>query len=116
MTDLPQGESADATTELAALGLREGYLRDVLVAGEEARRTATPNDAPNAAGTLDYLARVRGLRQILIMEEEWRRLNYKQLPLVVNRCRGRGWAAGRGGGSSRGRRGGGRRPQCPLGG
>ncbi len=70
--------------ELAALGLTEEHLRDALVAAEDARRTATPNDAPNAAGTLDYFARVRALRDILITTRDWRRLNYKQLPLVVN--------------------------------
>jgi hypothetical protein len=70
--------------ELAELGLRYEYFERLISEGEEARASATEDDANNAAGTLDYFARVRTLRHLLRTEEHWKRYDPKQSPLSVN--------------------------------
>ncbi|MGQ4414815.1 hypothetical protein ACN6LA_005222 [Streptomyces sp. SAS_269] len=70
--------------ELAELGLKYEYFERLISEGEEARAGATEDDANNAAGTLDYFARVRTLRYLLRTEEHWKRYDPKQSPLSVN--------------------------------
>jgi hypothetical protein len=74
----------DHEAQLASMNLRLEYFHDALRAGEQLRRSATPNDPLNAAGTGDYFRRVRVLRDRLIKEVKWSRLNLGGLPLVVN--------------------------------
>lgn len=81
---VPSEGPPNCAEQLAALGLRLGYLHDALRGGEEARRLMTRNDPRNASGTVDYFRRMRVLRERLISEEAWRRTEVNQLPLVVN--------------------------------
>jgi hypothetical protein len=74
----------DHEAQLAGMNLRLEYFHDALRAGEQLRRSATLNDPPNAPGTDDYFRRVRVLRDRLINEAKWSRLNLEGLPLVVN--------------------------------
>ncbi|MCX5398166.1 hypothetical protein [Streptomyces sp. NBC_00102] len=77
-------ERGDYEVQLDQLGLRYVYFERLISEGEEARAGATKDDATNAAGTLDYLARVRTLRYLLRTEESWKRYDPKQSPLTVN--------------------------------
>lgn len=70
--------------ELAELGLKYEYFERLISEGEEARAGATEDDANNAAGTMDYFARVRTLRYLLRTEGQWKRYDPKQSPLSVN--------------------------------
>jgi hypothetical protein len=70
--------------QLAELGLKYQYFESSILEGEEARSGATPDDANNAPGTLDYFARVRTLRERLRREEQWHRHDPRQSPLIVN--------------------------------
>ncbi|RSS89974.1 hypothetical protein EF903_13200 [Streptomyces sp. WAC05292] len=70
--------------QLAKLGLKYEYFEQLIREGEEARAAATKDDANNAAGTFDYFARVRTLRNLLRTEEQWHRYDPKQSPLTVN--------------------------------
>lgn len=82
---LPAPEpSEDCEEQLAKMGVKLSHLHDALRAGEEARRLTTQNDPRNAAGTTDYFRRVRVLREQLIPECGWARLDLNQLPLVAN--------------------------------
>lgn len=74
----------DCETQLAELGVTLPQLQDALRAGEEARRLTTANDPRNAAGTMDYFRRIRVLRDRMINDAEWARLDLNQLPLVAN--------------------------------
>ena len=84
MRELALSRPGDPRDQLAALRLEERYFAAAVRAGEEARRSATRNDPKNAPGTLDYFARMRTLREVLILEEGWRRLDHNQSPLIVN--------------------------------
>lgn len=83
MTELSLIRPDDRDRELEALGLQEQYLLGAIQAGENARGGATSNDPPNAAGTLDYFARIRTLREEL-KPLGWEPRNHNQLPLAVN--------------------------------
>jgi hypothetical protein len=74
-------------SQLAALGIQLDQLHDALRAGEQARRLTTLNDPRNAPGTEDYYRRVRILRERMIADVGWSRLDLNQLPLVVNPAR-----------------------------
>ena len=76
--------SEDCEEQLAKLGIKLVQLHDALRAGEEARRLTTANDPRNAAGTVDYFRRIRVLRERLIADSQWARLDLNQLPLVAN--------------------------------
>ncbi|MFD6778420.1 hypothetical protein [Streptomyces diastaticus] len=77
-------EQSNYDEQLADLGLRAEYFDRTVRLGEDAREGATRDDANNAPGTLDYLARVRTLRETLRTEEGWLRYDPKQSPLAVN--------------------------------
>ncbi|MFP8943840.1 hypothetical protein ACLIYM_20725 [Streptomyces fenghuangensis] len=70
--------------QLAQLGLKHQYFDRLIREGEEARSTATKDDAKNAPGTFDYFARVRTLRELLRTEQGWLLYDPKQSPLIVN--------------------------------
>ncbi|WP_164873524.1 hypothetical protein [Streptomyces sp. S063] len=77
-------EQGNHVQQLAELGLRAEYFDRTVRLGEDARDGATQDDANNAPGTLDYLARVRTLRETLRTEEGWLRHDPQQSPLSVN--------------------------------
>jgi hypothetical protein len=74
----------DYEAQLAAMHLKLEYFHDAIRAGEQLRRSATPDDPPNAGGTDDYFRRVRVLRSRLTTEAKWARLNLDGLPLVID--------------------------------
>jgi len=77
-------ERDDHEAQLAQLGLKYEYFERLIREGEEARSTATKDDAKNAPGTFDYFARVRTLRELLRTEQGWLLYDPKQSPLIVN--------------------------------
>lgn len=87
MAELPVLGPASVDERLAALGLRRGWLEEAIRAGEEARRTATPNEPPTAAGLKAWIARVGSLREQLKSEGGWRRLNQHNVALVCNQAK-----------------------------
>lgn len=78
-------EQEDPAVALERLGgIKVEYLHDVIRAGEGERRTSTADDPTNGPGSIDYILRIRKLRQIFRKELGWLRHNLHQLPLVVN--------------------------------
>lgn len=81
---LPASPHGDYEDRLAALGLRSEYLYHAIQADEQDRRLVTENNPVQAGGTRGYFSRVRGLREVLIPREGWKRANLNGLPLVIN--------------------------------
>lgn len=74
----------DHVAQLAALGLKAEYLYDALRADEAERRSSTPLEPVNAAGTRGYFARVRTFREATLLNEGWIPKTRKGLELTVN--------------------------------
>lgn len=79
----PPNESPRTRRKLEALGLSWPLLWTAIRAGEEARRTATPEEPPSSGDLKDWIARVGALRSEL-RRHGWTAADNEQIPISVN--------------------------------
>lgn len=75
-------EPGAVADRLAALGLEEGPLRDIVKMGYVAFASCTPNDPPLFPGFSAWATMVRGLREYLL--PAWERSDENNYSLVIN--------------------------------